>query len=121
MPRDALAAIGLHKEEEACPPCELLFRNLEPTGSDGKLSQVVRVQERGEPKSGTGMMFDWATGGLVRTCEYLQFLFGEETCRLCVRDRGYGLGRYLWGLSCPEARIHSRGCKPLPIGGPTLS
>eukprot|EP00904_Undaria_pinnatifida_P012614 jgi/Undpi1/8483/HiC_scaffold_25.g10950.m1 len=27
-------------------------------------------------------MFDWATGGLVRTCEYLQFLFGKGSCRV---------------------------------------
>lgn len=63
----------------ACPPCELLFRNLEPTGQDGKLTQVVRVQERGEPKSGTGMMFDWATASLIHACDYLKHYFGEET------------------------------------------
>ena len=65
-------------EEEACPPCELLFRQLESTGKNGKLTQDVRVQERGEPKSGTGMMFDWGTGALVRTCDYLRDLFGEK-------------------------------------------
>lgn len=65
--------------EEACPPCELLFRNLKRISSDGKLAQVVRVQERGEAKSGTDMMFDWATGALVRSCDYLKYFFGEET------------------------------------------
>lgn len=65
--------------EEACPPCELLFRNLERTRSDGKLTQVVKVQERGEPKSGTGMVFDWATGALIRTCDYLKHFFGKKT------------------------------------------
>ena len=73
--------ISLPKEEfgtEKCPPCELLFRNLERAGEDNKLSQVVRVQERGEPKSGTGMMFDWATGTLMHTCNYLKHFFGEK-------------------------------------------
>lgn len=64
---------------ETCPPCDSLFLKLENTGQRGKMSQVVRVQERGEPKSGTGMMFDWATASLLRTCEYLQDNFGEET------------------------------------------
>ena len=61
----------------ACPPCELLFRKLQPTKKDGKLAQVIRVQERGEPKSGTGMMFDWATGSLMHACDYLKHFFGE--------------------------------------------
>ena len=66
--------------DEACPPCELLFRKLESTGNDkGKMSQDVKVQLRGEPKSGTATSFDWGTGALVRTCDYLQRLFGEIT------------------------------------------
>lgn len=66
--------------EEWCPPCEFFFSKLEENEENGKLTQVVRVQERGEPKSGTGMMFDWATGALYETCNYLQRFYGEATC-----------------------------------------
>ena len=63
-----------------CPPCELLFTKLEDTGANGKLSQVVNVQERGEPKSGTGVMYFWAIATFMKTCEYLRELYGEEAC-----------------------------------------
>lgn len=66
--------------EEACPPCELLFSRLERTVGGVKLSQNVHVQERGEPKSGTGILFFWATAALMHACNYLQDQFGEETC-----------------------------------------
>ena len=59
-------------------PCEFLFDNLEKNEENGLLSQTVRVQERGEPKSGTGMMMDWAAGALVQTCEYLQDQYGAR-------------------------------------------
>ena len=62
-----------------CPPCELFFTKLEKTGRDGKLTQDVRVQERGEPKSGTGLLFFWGSAALMRTCDYLQELYGEKT------------------------------------------
>lgn len=68
-----------HNHENKCPPCELFFRKLESTGENGKLVQDVKVQERGEPKSGTSFMYDWATGTLIRTCDYMQYLFGAET------------------------------------------
>lgn len=64
--------------EEACPPCELLFAKLERTGRNGKLAQDITVQERGEPKSGTGLLYFWASAALRHTCAYLQQLFGEE-------------------------------------------
>ncbi|CAM9534929.1 unnamed protein product, partial [Ectocarpus sp. 12 AP-2014] len=41
-----------------CLPCEGLFKNLEET-PDGKLVQKSQLQLRGEPKSGTGFMYDW--------------------------------------------------------------
>ena len=69
---------------EPCVPCELFFSNLEINEENGLLSQVVRVQERGEPKSGTGMMFDWAAGALVQTCNYLQQLFGAREADIVV-------------------------------------
>lgn len=62
--------------ELVCPPCDILFTKLEPTGDGGKLVQDVKVQERGEPKSGTGFMFFWAGGTLVQTCRYLQMMYG---------------------------------------------
>lgn len=64
--------------KEPCPPCELLFSKLEKTGRHGKLSQDIRVQERGEPKSGTGFMYFWASATFIHTCDYLRDLFGEE-------------------------------------------
>lgn len=69
--------------EEPCPPCELLFSKLERTVGGTKLSQTVHVQERGEPKSGTGVMFFWATAALIHACDYLQQHFGEETYGVC--------------------------------------
>ena len=63
---------------EKCPPCELFFRKLESSATSGKLVQDVKVQQRGEPKSGTSFMYDWATATLIRTCDYLNQLFGEH-------------------------------------------
>lgn len=63
--------------EDPCPPCELLFSKLESSGRDGKLAQDIWVLERGEPKSGTGMSYYWATAALIHTCDYLQDLYGE--------------------------------------------
>lgn len=68
--------------EEPCTPCEVLFSKLERTGRDGKLAQDIRVQERGEPKSGTGMAYFWASASLIHACDYLKDLFGEETLQL---------------------------------------
>ena len=86
--------------EEACPPCNILFGKLEKTGRHGKLSQDVRVQERGEPKSGTGVMFYWATASLIHTCDYLQDVFGEETYpQILVGTQAYRSpenGMYMW-------------------------
>lgn len=82
-------AVSKEPTEERCPPCELFFRKLEGTGDNGKLTQVVRVQERGEPKSGTGFMFDWATGALMRTCNYLQRLYGETMYALAMNRTGH--------------------------------
>ena len=63
-------------KEEICLPCDSIFSKLEPSEKGGKLFQKVQVRERGEPKSGTGFMFSWAGGTLVRTCRYLQWAFG---------------------------------------------
>lgn len=78
-----VSQVGQGWREEWCPPCEFFFRKLKKNeDGTGKLSQNIRVQERGEPKSGTGMMYDWATGALDQTCNYLQRLYGEATCVL---------------------------------------
>ena len=63
-------------EEASCLPYDAIFSKLEPSGDGGKLFQDVKVRERGEPKSGTGFMYSWAGGTLVRTCHYLQWAFG---------------------------------------------
>lgn len=68
-----------YSSDGACPPCELLFSKLERTGRYGKLAQDIMVQERGEPKSGTGIMYSWALAALMHACDYLEELFGEET------------------------------------------
>lgn len=80
--------------EEPCPPCELLFSKLEKTGRHGKLAQDVRVQERGEPKSGTGFMYFWASATFIHTCDYLRELFGEEPYSLVfmLTERRHVLG-----------------------------
>lgn len=79
-PQRQLPSVEQEPMEDLCPPCELFFRKLEENKETGKLTQVVTVQERGEPKSGTGLMLDWATGALDHTCLYLQLLYGEATC-----------------------------------------
>ena len=73
-----IPAVLIERSQEKCPPCELFFRKLEATGEDGKLVQEVKVQQRGEPKSGTSFMYDWATATLLRTCDYLKYLFGAN-------------------------------------------
>ncbi|CAM9643384.1 unnamed protein product [Scytosiphon promiscuus] len=64
-----------------CPPCESLFSKAKTT-MDGKRIQNVEIQLRGEPKSGTTMMYAWAVGILARTCEHLQATYGHASCRI---------------------------------------
>lgn len=68
-----------------CVPCESLFRRLEvdpsqPPGLD--MVQHVEVVQRGEPKSGTGGMFEWATGSLYHVCQHLNQHYGRESCKV---------------------------------------
>lgn len=67
--------------DDKCPSCGVLFSKLEPMGRKGMLVQDIKLQERGEPKSGTGFMFDWGTEALVYACKYLQLMFGEQQAR----------------------------------------
>ena len=71
--------VSNEKHTDLSPPCELLFSQLETTGGNGKLAQDIKVQERGEPKSGTSVSFYWASAALIHACDYLQELFGKET------------------------------------------
>ncbi|CAM9470199.1 unnamed protein product [Scytosiphon promiscuus] len=67
---------------EACPnSCSDVFSKLEdgPPGRPTK-TQRIQVQERGEPKSGTGFMFEWATIALGHSCMFLQNAYGERSC-----------------------------------------
>ncbi|CAM9643453.1 unnamed protein product [Scytosiphon promiscuus] len=66
---------------QGCPPCDGLFSKAQRT-TGGKRVQNVEIQLRGEPKSGTTMMYAWAVGALARTCEHLQATYGEESCRM---------------------------------------
>ena len=82
MARSPKSSLAMEKVGEVTPkkgkclPCDSIFSKLEPSGDGGKLFQDVKVRERGEPKSGTGFMYSWAGGTLVRTCRYLQWAFG---------------------------------------------
>lgn len=66
-----------------CRPCASIFGKLEvsPDGG-GKMFQHVDIQERGEPKSGTGFMYEWATASLAQSCIYLQRAYGRGSCRI---------------------------------------
>lgn len=67
----------------ACLPCESLFGRLEVDASrpgDLRRVQHVEVMQRGEPKSGTGGMFEWATGSLYHVCQHLNQHYGRESC-----------------------------------------
>lgn len=64
-----------------CPPCDMLFSKLEKN-SRGTWEQRVHMQERGEPKSGTSFMFEWAGGLLLHACDYLNRSFGEGSCHV---------------------------------------
>lgn len=71
------------KSEECPTNCEALFGKLEDGGRGGRGKvQHVEVQERGEPKSGTGVMYEWATGAIAHSCIYLQRAYGKESCRI---------------------------------------
>ncbi|CAN0050340.1 unnamed protein product [Ascophyllum nodosum] len=68
-----------------CPlRCEDLFGKLED-GPSGK-TQSVRLQVRGEPKSGTGMIAEWSWGALAHKCLYLQRLYGLQSCRVVWKN-----------------------------------
>ena len=66
---------------EECLPCVDLFSKLE-AGPDGRLSQVIEMQQRGEPKSGTTMMGIRAKLILRGACQLLGAMYGDETCAL---------------------------------------
>lgn len=55
------------------------------------------MMERGEPKSGTGFMFDWAAGSMINACNYLEESFGKDTCTL---DLGFLKGNVSFLESC---------------------
>lgn len=66
---------------KACPEsCEDIFPLLQPAVR-GKI-QNVDIQVRGEPKSGTGMMAEWAWGSLAHACLYLERLYGKSSCSI---------------------------------------
>lgn len=58
---------------EECVPCGMIFKTLEKV-------KKIHVEVRGEPKSGTGMSFDWASGALSGSCAYMNRLFGNGSC-----------------------------------------
>ncbi|CAN0056471.1 unnamed protein product [Scytosiphon promiscuus] len=79
---------GVHPiPADECPEsCSGMFTKLEE-GPDGEgLVQKVEMQQRGEPKSGTGFMFEWASAALAQTCLYLMKAYGRESCRMETYD-----------------------------------
>lgn len=49
------------------------------------------LQLRGEPKSGTGFMYEWAVNALMFTCAELNRLYGQHACSITwrgVQSRG---------------------------------
>ncbi|CAN0124123.1 unnamed protein product [Scytosiphon promiscuus] len=90
-------------ELEECPPCEDLFLKLE-AGADGRLSQVIEMQERGEPKSGTSMMGLWAREALQSACDFLQSTYGRETCNITHNPETVNL------LFDPQAGLNNGAC-----------
>lgn len=66
-----------------CPVCDALFSNLETTPT-GERVQIVSQQQRGEPKSGTALIFYWAASAIFRSCDYLKYHFGQESCTTWV-------------------------------------
>ncbi|CAM9983186.1 unnamed protein product [Ectocarpus sp. 12 AP-2014] len=85
---DANVAGGLELSLEPSPSthdglylqCEELFSKLQGT-PDGRLRQHSQLQLRGEPKSGTSFVYQWARRVLEHTCEHLQAMYGSESCR----------------------------------------
>lgn len=76
-----------------CRPCALLFTKLstkelgatiDERGRRDVYEQIIKMIERGEPKSGTGMMLQMAGGCLVHTCDYLNGIFGENSCTVSL-------------------------------------
>eukprot|EP00903_Cladosiphon_okamuranus_P020051 g18417.t1 len=72
---------GLEDDPAECPRCVDLFSKLE-SGPDGRLSQMVEIQQRAAPKSGSTMMGNRANGVLRGTCDWLNSLYGSETCTI---------------------------------------
>ena len=75
---------------EECLPCVDLFSKLE-AGPDGRLSQVIEMQQRGEPKSGTTMMGNRAGFILRGACQLLGAMYGDETCTVSETTKQYEL------------------------------
>lgn len=78
---EARALSAAAKSSTECIPCDVLFSELRSTDS-GRRVQEVQMQLRGEPKSGTGFIHQWASGMLYHACEFLQRSFGKDTCRM---------------------------------------
>lgn len=66
-----------------CPPCDMIFSKLLPNAA-GERVQNVKVQERGEPKSGTSFSMEWAAETLYHVCDYLDGLFGNSSCEISL-------------------------------------
>eukprot|EP00752_Nemacystus_decipiens_P008641 g7715.t1 len=75
---------GIHGPEEQleslrCIPCDAMFRKVEETQRGTKV-QNVNVQIRGEPKSGTTFMYEWAANALMVACGHIESMYGVGTC-----------------------------------------
>lgn len=70
-----------------CLPCDILFSTLDYDSNRSRV-QVVKLQERGKPKSWATYMFEWAGDRLKHACEYQTKHFGDVSWRTELRSFG---------------------------------
>lgn len=91
FPRTAVASPALMRPtlQPFCPSGKLLFAEFDRSSHGMDRSRHIVMLERGELKSGTGFMFDWAANSLFHACEYLKEVFGEDNYILdeVIHDR----------------------------------
>eukprot|EP00903_Cladosiphon_okamuranus_P015388 g14213.t1 len=66
-------------ESLECIPCEAVFRKVGETEVGAKVHNIT-VQIRGEPKSGTTFMYEWAANALMVVCGHIERMYGTGTC-----------------------------------------
>lgn len=65
----------------------MIFSKLNSSAGGGKGVQHVKVQERGQPKSGTSFSMEWAAETLYHACDYLNGLYRKGSCQISLDIR----------------------------------